>query len=277
MLKHNKRKNTAIVLEQLLTLATRLATQKKADEFDFVVNLTKRFFGPNTNIGKEKKVLRSITESVTTKDVDCDSVINEALKEASLIDSAMLEKEKVALINEINSKIGDVFFKIPVKDYKVLASAQILVNESRSNSYSTTPEERVQIKAILKENMAPKQKEPELEVDNVTYKILINKFNEKYGPLVNENQKAILSSWIKFLVTSNDSEIVPLLNEKLDVVRRTVKKSLREKSAKAMDYYELLKESDEKLKDAKIETATEENVYEVMRYFDLVNDLEKKE
>lgn len=276
MLKHNKRKNTAIVLEQLLTLATRLATQKKADEFDFVVNLTKRFFGPNTNIGKEKKVLRAITES-TSSGIDSDSVINEALKESSLIDADALEREKVALINEINSKIGDVFFKIPVKDYKVLASAQILVNESRSKNYLTTPEERVQIRSILKENMAPKVEEKEVEIDNVTYKILINKFNQKYGPFINENQKEILSSWIKFLVTSNESEIVPLLNEKLDVVRKTVKRSLKEKSAKAMDYYELLKESDEKLKDKKIEAATEENVYEVMRYFDLVNDLENKE
>lgn len=277
MYKHNKKKNSCVVYEQLLTLAARLASQQKSNEFDYVVGVTKRFFGPGTAVGREKKVLQSIVESTCSQD-EAEELISEALREAQVIDLQRLEREKVALINEINAKIGPELFKIPIKNYKIYASAQILVNESRNNFEHTTPEERVRVKRVLKENLAKKQEEEQLpEVDNFTYKVLINKFNQKYGPFINEDQKKILSAWIKYLITEDKRVIEPILVEKMEKIRSVVKSSLKQKSHKATDYYELLKEADESLTGKNASDINEELVYEVMRYFDLIEDLEKSD
>lgn len=275
MLRHNKKKNTCIVYEQLLTLAARLASQKKANEFDFVVEMTKKYFGPNTALGREKKVLQSIVEA-SCKNGEAEELITEALNEGLRINNERLEREKVALINEINAQIGAELFKIPIKNYKLYASAQILVNETKTGYLHTTAEERVKIKRVLKENLV-KQPEPEevSEVDNLTYKVLINKFNQKYGPFINEDQKKILSAWIKFLITEDKSVIEPVIKEKVERIQSVVRSSLRNKGHKAADYYELLKEADESLKTKDISIINEDLVYEVMRYFDLVEDLEK--
>jgi protein-tyrosine-phosphatase len=260
MYKHNKKKNSCIVYEQLLTLAARLASQKKVNEFDFVVAMTKKHFSPTTALGKERKALQNIVEGGCSSE-DADAIIAEALEEAKSIDPQRLEKEKVALINEIISKIGEDLFKVPIKNYKVFASAQILFNETRNNYHDTTPEERVRAKKVLKENLVKKQLvEEEVEVDNFTYKVVINKFNQKFGPFINEDQKKILSAWIRYLITEDKNVIEPVLKEKIEKIKTVVKSSLKTKGHKASDYYELLKEADE-----------------VMRYCDLVEDLEKSE
>jgi len=255
MYKHNKKKNTCIVYEQLLTLASRLAVQKQVNEFNFVIGLTKKYFNPNTSLGKERRAIRSLTESRHER--------------------GDAEGEKIALINEISRTIGSEMFKIPIKNYKIYASAQILANEERNGFKHTSPDERLKIKKVLRENMScTEEKEPEVEVDSFTYKVLVNKFNQKYGPFINEDQKNILSAWIRYLVTEDESVISPVLKEKLEKIHSVIKSSLRDKSHKVSEYYELLKEADQSLKERQANLVVDEEVvYEAMRYFDLIEDL----
>lgn len=277
-LKHNKRKNCCIVYEQLLTLAARLATQRKINEFDYVVGLTKKYYNPGTALGRERRVLHSLVESHYTAANDASSLLVESLNELKMISQEDLEAQKIALINEINTSIGPDLFKVPIKNYKLYASAQILANEERNGYKHTVPGERTKIKRILGENMIRKvESEPEVEMDNFTYKVLINKFNQKYGPFINEDQKTILSAWIKYLITDDQNEMGTVLNEKITKIKEIVKNSLRQKDHKDSEYFGLLKEADQKL-EAKIHTEIDEDlVYEVMRYFDLVEDLSKED
>lgn len=279
-LKHNKKKNSLIVYEQLLTLATRLASNKKVNEFNFILETIKDFYSPNKMLGREKKILQSITESTTKDEKECDDLISECIKEYSLIDHKKLDLEKVALINKINKHIGSNLFSIPVKKYKVYASAQILFNEQLNGFKSSDPAERVKLKKILKENLSVSvaNQQEDVEIDNVTYKILINKFNEKYGPFINEGQKEILKCWLKSLVTEDKSELKSVLQNKISLAKEEVSKFLKSKSAKSSENYELLIEAKQMLSTKNIEddTVTEDFVYEVMRYCDLVEDLKNE-
>jgi hypothetical protein len=278
-LKHNKKKNSLIVYEQLLTLATRLASNKKIDEFNFILETVKEFYSPNRMLGKEKKILQSITESSIKSEKECEDLISECLKEYSVIDHKRLDQEKVALINKINKSIGSNFFNIPVKKYKVYASAQILFNEQINGFKSSDPQERIRIKRILKENLSTSEvREENIEVDNVTYKILINKFNEKYGPFVNEGQKEILKVWLKSLLTEDKSELKKVLQQKIFLAKEEVSKFLKSKSSKSSENYELLIEAKQMLssKDVEEKQITEDFIYEVMRYCDLVEDLKNE-
>lgn len=276
-LKHNKKKNSLIVYEQLLTLATRLAANKKLDEFNFVLEVIKSFYSPHSNIGKEKKVLQNITEAHLTKEDEREALLSECLKEYERIDQKSLELEKMALINHVSRKIGAELFKLPIKNYKLYASAQIYFNEHSNGFKNSEPSERIKIRTILKENLAKsKDKEVLEEMDNFTYKILINKFNEKYGPFINENQKDILKAWTKSLVSEDKTEIKSVISQKINLIESVVSKSLREKNAKTTEYYELLIEAKQALAEKKNrveEVLTEEFVYEIMRYCDVVEDL----
>lgn len=278
-LKHNKKKNSLIIYEQLLTLAARLASQKKQNEFDFILAFTKRHFSPSTNIGKERRILQNMTEVKCSSEEEATVLVSECLEQAKTINSEKLELEKVKLINEISSVIGSDLFKIPIKNYKLFASAQILVNETKNGFVASTPIERTKIKNLLKENFLKEEEVQEpIEMDNITFKILINKFNKRYGSFINEDQKEILSLWIKYLITEDENILRPVLVEKIAKAEKIISKTLSEKSNKAAEYYELLKEAQEQLKSKKIETLNEETIYEVMRFFDVIEDLsgEKK-
>jgi predicted RNA methylase len=277
-LKHNKRKNCCIVYEQLLTLAARLATQKKSNEFDYVVSLTKRYYNPNTALGRERRGLQNLVEAQCSTLEDADVIVREALSELKLLSDQAIDEQKIALINEINLSLGADLFKVPIKNYKLYASAQILANEERNGYKHTLPNERMKIKKVLRENIARKiEKEPEPEIDNFTYQILVNKFNQKYGPFINEDQKKILSAWIKFLITEDKVVIQSVMNEQIAKIQSVIKTSLKDKNLKVSDYYELLKEADETLASKKNAEVDENLIYEVMRYFDLVEDLSKED
>lgn len=275
MLKHNKKKNSLIVYEQLLTLATRLAHNKKVDEFNFVVETVKSFFSPSTALGKEKKILQSVTESKLKTDTDAELLLKECLNEYSVINQRNLELEKVALINRINKQIGPELFKLPVKNYKLYASAQIMVNEHANGFKDSSPTERVKIHTILKENIKAQPVIVEdIEIDNVTYKILINKFNEKYGPHINENQAAILKLWLKSLVTEDFSEVKKEILGKVKMIKEEISKALKVKNSKSSEYYELLMEAKQTLSGYNEDKEINEDlIYEIMRYCDVVEDL----
>lgn len=275
MLKHNKKKNSLIVYEQLLTLATRLAHNKKVNEFNFVVETVKSFFSPSTALGKEKKILQSVTESKLKTDTDAELLLKECLNEYSVINQRNLELEKVALINRINKQIGPELFKLPVKNYKLYASAQIMVNEHANGFKDSSPTERVKIHTILKENIKAQPVIVEdIEIDNVTYKILINKFNEKYGPHINENQAAILKLWLKSLVTEDFSEVKKEILGKVKMIKEEISKALKVKNSKSSEYYELLMEAKQTLSGYNEDKEINEDlIYEIMRYCDVVEDL----
>jgi hypothetical protein len=118
-------------------------------------------------------------------------------------------------------------------------------------------------------------KEESFEMDNVTFNILVNKFNKKYGPCINEDQKSILKAWTKSLLIEYKTEIKNVLVEKVDMIRREVSRAINKKSEKSADYYELLIEAKQLLSSKKVDddSLNEEFIYEVMRYCDLVEDL----
>lgn len=276
MLKHNKKKNSLIVYEQLLTLATRLAHNKKVQEFNFVVEIIKEFFSNNRMLGKEKKILQSITDARLKSEEDANSLLTECLKEHSCIDLKLLEQEKVALINKINKEIGQELFKLPIKEYKLYASAQIIVNEYSNGFKDSTPQERVKVKNLIKEHIQKEvvKESEDFKVDNVTYKILINKFNEKYGPHLNENQNLILKSWIKCLAADDFTEVKEEVFKNIKIIKEEINKAIKNKNEKSLEYYELLNEAKQSLSKYNKDTEINEDlIYEIMRYCDVVEDL----
>ena len=52
-------------------------------------------------------------------------------------------------------------------------------------------------KVIIEKMVLPRAKQHNMKpIDNITYKMFVNKFNEKYGSTLNENQKILLSRYV---------------------------------------------------------------------------------
>lgn len=275
MLKHNKKKNGRIIYEQLMQLATRLALTNYKKEANYILNIVKEHFAPNTMLGKEKKLFNSLLENKTNSKDMAEAILAETLSESRFINEEKIEKERVDLINEIMKSIGKDLFSIPIKEYKLIASIQILFNEMRNNFKYSEPKDRIKIKSVILENMKEKE-DKEInqinEFDNFTYKIFLKKFNEKYSSIMNEDQKEILTGWVDYLLTEDKKTFGDLMRNKLRKVKSNLDVSLINEGHLKSEYSDLLKEAREEL-DQGFPAINEESVHKIMRYYDLVDDL----
>ena len=272
-LRHNKKKNGRIVYEQLMILSTRLALSGHAKEANHVIKIIKERFSLSTMLGKEKKVFDSILEVANLKGDDAQTIISEALEESRVINDNSLEKERLALINCVIRELGKDLFSIPIKEYKLMASAQILLNESRNNYRHSSPKERVDIKNMLKEHMTRETKSESYEMDNFTFKILKRKFNEKYSAIMNEDQREILAGWLGFLMTNDSPKFRALLEEKVEKAKEEIDYVMIRPEHASSDYSKMLNEARVGLETDYTTQLNENNVLKVMKYFDLVEDL----
>lgn len=272
-LKHNKKKNGRIVYEQLMILSTRLALSGHAKEANHVIKIVKERFSPKTMLGKEKKIFDSILETANMQEEEARTVISEAIEESKSINEEKIERERLALINCVTREVGKDLFSIPVKDYKLMASTQILFNEGRSNYKYSSPKERVKIKGMLKEHMTREVVGEDYEMDDFTFKILKRKFNEKYSAIMNEDQRDILSGWFGFLMTNDAPKFRRLLEEKVEKAREEIDYTMIRPEHSGAEYNQMLTEARIELDKDYTTEINESNVLKIMKYFDLVEDL----
>jgi len=276
MLKHNKKTNAGIVFEQLLATTTRLAASGNVNEARFVMSIIKNHFAPQTNLGKERKLIDAITSPQFSSKEEAVQVFEETLKEAATINPKELEREKQALITSVNKNLGQGLYNIKIPKYKDMASAQILFNEARNGFVYTTPQERVQAKNTLLESMTKKVSEDEEEkiiVDNLTLKLAVKKFNKKYSKMLNEDQQEVLKAYMMYKASNNSSELESMLKKKVSKISTSM--NLYKNNKNCTEVSEMLTEAIDKISQFDASNINEESVYEVMRYFDLVEDLEK--
>ena len=153
-LKHNKKTNSAIVFEQLVKVATRLALENKKKEAKDIIDLIKKYYKNESNLGKERKLIFSLVEKRNVPQEEANEILFECLSEAKHINEKKLQEEKNNLLSYINKNLGKEFYSIPVENYKFLASVQILFNEERNKYKNTTPQERIKIKKEIISNLS---------------------------------------------------------------------------------------------------------------------------
>lgn len=273
MIKHNKKKNVSIVYEQLMTLAARLVAQKNLKEYNFVMNFIRENFSQNSSIAKERKIVSSLVEGSCNSETVND-LFNECYSQIKSLSVKNLEVEKNRFIRNVLKEFGADIFNIPIKDYKLFASAHVLLMEELNGYKNSTPEERMKFKKVIKENLLKEKVKEEVgNIDNFTYKVLVSKYNKKYADTLNEHQKDLIKSWIKFVVSEEESGLLNKLNEKKNLIQEKIKVSLKNKEHKVSDYYELLKEAQDSLQKKNFNTVNEDNIYEMLKYMDLLEDL----
>lgn len=276
-LKHSKYKNTAILFEMLVR---KLTSETLSSNKTVTADLIKKYFGKNTELSKELYLYNTLLkEQFKSEAQGLDYIRTVKLSYAKLNQSA-LKRQRYNLVKEISEKfIFANMSKMHITNYKVLASVYMLFEYDETDNVKQLLECK---NVILQNNLITSRvkviKDPLMEqyeaqpkdIRLLTYKLLVDKFNDKYAGLDN-SQKQLLN---KYIVNVNDTEA---LKEYIQTVIPTIKIQLSEHVKHITDKVTKIKV--EKLSEMlctveNMKTIKESHVLSLLRYFDLIRELQ---
>jgi len=203
-IKHSKYKNTGIIFELLVR---QIASDTVSGKDSAAINIVKKYFN-KTELVKEHKIYQALINSKALNENKAESLINTTVSLSSRLNKSTLRKEKYNLIKEIREHYNiDDFFKAKINNYLQYAAAYNLI-EAQNSSEFIEPSQIIDNRVTLLEHITRKEVDVE-EVKNrvleeyskmdsgtriLTYKILLEKFNEKYTVLL-PTQKTILKEY----------------------------------------------------------------------------------
>lgn len=232
-MKHVKIKNTGIIYEILARqVVSDLLSNNKSIAQEI---LNKYLVNPASDLYKEYYVYYSLSKTRFSDERRASEFVNEVIEYHKKLDSKAIDVAKYKLIGEIRKRMDiNKLFEIRITDYKVLASVYKLLR-AKSLNENVDFKTVVDAKYIVIDNLLGKfDVTPQSEfadileefencdnsVRNLSYKKLIDKFNNKYSSL-DGSQKELLR---KYIYNFNKlDELRPFLNAQIDAIVEAVK------------------------------------------------------
>lgn len=208
--KHNKIRNTGILFELLVRKITSDALENRSN--DTAVKLMKEYFNSKTELGKELILYRSFFNAQQLSETKAFELINVLISQRKKLNEVALNTQKYKLIREIKNNYDlKEFLNARIPSYKVYASVYKVfdgaVNEIQDfNEIQGMVEAKFTIVEHLSGKIINKEikketalfetvKNQEEDLRLLTYKILMEKFNQKYVDL-SDKQKNLLREYI---------------------------------------------------------------------------------
>ena len=278
--KHNKIRNTGLLFEFLLRQITSDVLNKNNRQ---AVNIVKDKFNENTELGKELALYNILITKKFKSDSKADYFINEVMKARGDLNNSTLRRERYNLIKEIQSNYNlQKFMSSKVPNYKTYASIYTLFEYNKSLS----PDQKTESFFNIVEHVTTEDKNIKLsetvkalpndeDLRILTYKTLLEKFNQKYTKLSGA-QKNLLREYINNVSNTNS------LKDTLKEIVKGLKKDLKTHSKNLQDKVVKIKMS-EAIKSIdkfcgisdKSDVVKDEYVVQTMRYLELVKELKK--
>jgi hypothetical protein len=279
LIKHNKFKNAGLLFELLVRQITADTLSGKDSP---AVDILKKHF-VKSELGKEYKLYETLFKQTQVSDVKANIIIEEVLKSSRKLNRATLRKEKYALISEIKKHYNlEEFFKTKLPHYKAQASLYTLI-EIYNNPELNNPDQIISNKITLLETLTSKPVKEQEVRDNIieefkkydkdlrilTYQVLLEKFNGKYGSL-NDNQKLVLREFIN--IVDNAPRLREFYNSKITDIKKTLtelntKVSDKTTQIKITEVISLITEID------KSSRISNDDIVNLLQYYSLVEEL----
>jgi len=273
--KHSKYKNTGILFELLTRqLTSDTISGNNPKSLDFL----KKHFNSKTELLKEYKIYHTLATKKYSKDSQATMLIETLTEAHKKLNKSQLRREKYNLIKEIKETYDvNNFFKSKITDYKIMASIYNLLENTEA-----TPISIVNSKVTLLEHITTKK--PQIKTNNnvleafnkqdkdtrlLTYKVLLEKFNEKYSGL-QDNQKTLLKEYVNSV--SNSPALKSFINQEIKEVKKNLTKFSKKVEDKAVavklnETKGMIKPLDKK------SMVQDDNVINLLNYYELVNEL----
>ena len=211
-LKHNKKRNTAFVYEALVRELTESVVKNNKNKQNKIVRIIREHFKTSSVLKRELELYRSIYE---TREMDAniaEKVISQVKKDHDSLDKKTLFQEQSALINKINRTLSNKVYNNFVPNYKTIASVYSIFQDALPAKDRVLLEQNIlEQMSTTSENEPIKTQEP---IDNLTYNTFVKTFNKEYDKILNENQKALLGSYVSSF-EDNGVDFKIFLNEEI--------------------------------------------------------------
>ena len=279
-IKHSKFRNTGLIFELLVK---QIAADTLNGGDSAAVQILKKFYSNKSTLAKEYRLYEFIVKNKNVSQSKAEAIVSTITEVSRKLDQKTLKAQKYELISAIKESYDvNEFFGMQVRDYKPLAALYCLL-EAQNNDNLINPQILIDNKTTILEHLtsAPQNEEEvkdtlieeyskyDKDLKLLTFKILLEKFNDKYKNLLPE-QKNILKEFITSV--NSQSRLRTLVNEEMNKIASAV----RNLSAKVKDEVVKIK-LDEVAKSIKPlsnkDRITDNHLVNLMQYYDLVNEL----
>lgn len=233
-IKHNKFRNTGLIYELLVKQTTADILSSKDSP---AISILKKYYTGKSPLVKEFKLYEFVSKNKGISQAKAETILSTITEISRKFDQNILKKAKYSLIKEIKEHYDlEDFFSIKVRDYKALAGLYCLMESQNSTSLvdpqtlvdnkvtvlehlTSNPQDSSKVKDTLVEEFSKYDKDLRL----LTYKILLEKFNEKYSSL-NLDQKNILREFINSVEST--TKLRTTVNEEKEKIKTRIIKNL---------------------------------------------------
>ena len=255
-LKHNKKRNTALLYEMLVREVIKQSVDKDTKKRNKAISLLKEHFNKGTEIGKELQLFKNLLETKNLLPHTAEKLIQETKKEYATLDVKKVFSEQSILIKKINKELSSGVFSNFVPNYRNIATLSQVFGEDVSVKKRVILEEN-----ILKQMTTIKRplKKENTKLSALAVNKFIGKFNKKYGESLLERQQKLLGKYIlSFLDHGADFKMY--LNEEIGDLKKTIDSAFKleevaqdaEMSSKIKEVKRLLETTNQKPIDQEI-------------------------
>ena len=280
--KHSKYKNTGLIFELLVK---QIAADTLSRKDSPAVKILKKFYTGNTSLVREFKLYDFVLKNKGIGQKKAEAILSTIVELSRKIDTATLSKQKYELIKELKNHYNlEDFFSIKVESYKPLAALYCLMEAQNTeglvdpqvfvDNKTTLLEHFLQIKQDgnnAKDTLIEEYSKYDKDLRLLTYKILLEKFNNKYDNLLPE-QKNILR---EFIISANSTtKLRTLVNEELGKIQVQITK-LKPRIEDQIVKIKLDEISKSITPVKNTEKVTDNHLVSLMQYYELVGELKR--
>ena len=272
-IKHNKKRNTAFLYEALVRELAQSVVHKNLEKKNFILKMLKEYFSKGKVLAKELSLYKTLSESDSLDLHVAEKIVHETRIAYHSLDGKKIYRDQSALIKRINTSLSKDAWNNFIPNYKSLATISHIFNKSTPVKQRVLYEEKV----IRNLSDNPVLEVEELEtVDNIVYKKFVEKFNDKYKNLREEERKLLA----KYISSFSDSglELKIYLNEELGRLKELISKSVQLKEINSDD--EMVKKTNKVLamiEEFKTKTIDENLIRSVLKIQNLAKEIQKED
>jgi hypothetical protein len=278
--KHSKYKNTGILFELLIRQITTDTLDGKDSP---ATDILKKYF-VKSELGREYKLYETLLKKISLTETKANIVIGTLTDSSKALNRGVIKRQKYNLISEIQKHYDlNEFFGHKLPNYKVHAAFYTLleiVNSPQTVDHEQTIDNKVtilehltaaQIKpSVVKDDVMDEFNKSDKDVRFLAYKMVLENFNVKYNTL-HQNQKVILKEYITSV--DNTSRLKEFYTNKINEIKEellTLNSKTKNKVTQ-IKINEIISIINPPAKNAKI---TDNDLVDLLQYYDLINELE---
>ena len=273
--KHSKYKNTGILFE---LLTRQITSETISNNSPKAVGILKKFFSNNSALLKEYQIYHALLNKKFNKEANAAVLLETLINAHDKLNKSTLRRERYNLVREIKDNYNlEDFFKAKINSYKIYASIYNLLENKTTNPLYIVDSKVIILEHITGKGLPNKPKKDmvmeeyekfDKETRALTYKMLMEKFNEKYSGLSN-NQRVLLKEYVYNI--SNSPKLKSFINEEINKVKAEIK-DLSKSTNKVTQIK--LNEITSLIKPlCKKSSVHDDNVINLLNYYELVNEL----